>query len=161
MIVTLILFLIMAWMSHHLQRTQRNSCKAHDNQKALCFDMCVWSLTQCVGLFVALWTVACQASLPMGFSRQESWSGLPFPSPEDLQNPGIEPRSPACSIGGFFTIWATREVHIGYVNHFNVWVAHKLSKKKLLTIFPHVILYLKIMKIKTNCGRWWKVDTVE
>ena len=41
------------------------------------------------------WTVACQAPLPMGFSRQEYWSGLPFPSPEDLPNPGIEPRSPA------------------------------------------------------------------
>ena len=41
------------------------------------------------------WTVACQAPLSMGFSRQEYWSGLPFPSPGDLPNPGIEPRSPA------------------------------------------------------------------
>ena len=41
------------------------------------------------------WTVARQASLPMGFSRQEYWSGLPFPSPGDLPDPGIEPRSPA------------------------------------------------------------------
>jgi len=41
------------------------------------------------------WTVACQASLPMDFSRQEYWSGLPFPSPGDLPSPGIEPRSPA------------------------------------------------------------------
>ena len=40
-------------------------------------------------------TVACQAPLSMGFSRQEYWSGLPFPSPEDLPDPGIEPRSPA------------------------------------------------------------------
>ena len=40
------------------------------------------------------WPVACQAPLSMGFSRQESWSGLPFPSPEDLPNPGIEPGSP-------------------------------------------------------------------
>ena len=40
------------------------------------------------------WTVAHQAPLSMGFSRQESWSGLPFPSPGDLPNPGIEPRSP-------------------------------------------------------------------
>ena len=37
----------------------------------------------------------CQAPLSMGFSRQEYWSGLPFPSPGDLPNPGIEPRSPA------------------------------------------------------------------
>ena len=40
------------------------------------------------------WTVAYQASLSMGFSRQEYWSGLPFPSPGDLPDPGIEPRSP-------------------------------------------------------------------
>ena len=39
-------------------------------------------------------TVACQAPLSMGFSRQEYWSGLPFPSPEDLPNPGIKPGSP-------------------------------------------------------------------
>ena len=48
-----------------------------------------------VQLFVTSWTVAYQASLSMGFSRQEYWSGLPFPSPGDLLDPGIEPRSPA------------------------------------------------------------------
>ena len=41
------------------------------------------------------WTVAHQAPLSMGFSRQESWSGLPFPSPGDFPDPRIEPRSPA------------------------------------------------------------------
>ena len=41
------------------------------------------------------WTIACQAPLSMGFSRQEYWSGLPFPSPGDLPNPGIEPGSSA------------------------------------------------------------------
>ena len=41
------------------------------------------------------WTVACQAPLSMGFSRQEYWSELPFPSPEDLPDPGIELGSPA------------------------------------------------------------------
>ena len=41
------------------------------------------------------WTVACQAPLPMGFFRLEYWSGLPFPSPGDLPNPGIKPGSPA------------------------------------------------------------------
>ena len=41
------------------------------------------------------WTVARQAFLPMGFSKQEFWSGLPFPSPGDLPDPGIEPGSPA------------------------------------------------------------------
>ena len=47
-----------------------------------------------VRLFATLWTVAHQALLSMGFSRQEYWSGLPFPSPGDLPDPGIEPRSP-------------------------------------------------------------------
>ena len=47
-----------------------------------------------VQLFATPWTVAHQAPLSMGFSRQEYWGGLPFPSPEDLPDPGIEPRSP-------------------------------------------------------------------
>ena len=49
----------------------------------------------CVRLFATPWTVAYQASLSMGLSRHEYWSGLPFPSPGDLPNSGIEPRSPA------------------------------------------------------------------
>ena len=48
-----------------------------------------------VWLFATPWTIACQAPLSMEFSRQENWSGLPFPSPGDLPNPGIEPQSPA------------------------------------------------------------------
>ena len=48
-----------------------------------------------VQLFVTPWTVAHQALPSMGFSRQEYWSGLPFPSPGDLPDPRIEPRSPA------------------------------------------------------------------
>ena len=49
----------------------------------------------CVRLFATPWTAAHQAPLSMGFSRQEYWSGLPFPSPADLPHPGIELRSPA------------------------------------------------------------------
>ena len=48
-----------------------------------------------VRLFAIPWTVACQALLSIGYSRQEYWSGLSFPSPEDLPDPGIESRSPA------------------------------------------------------------------
>ena len=47
-------------------------------------------------------TVACQAPLSMGFSRQEYWSGLPFPSPGDLPDPGMEPAFPELA-GRFFT----------------------------------------------------------
>ena len=52
---------------------------------------------------VTPWTVAHQSALSIGFSRQEHWSGLPFPSPGDLPDPGIEPKSPALLAGGFFT----------------------------------------------------------
>ena len=45
--------------------------------------------------FATPWTIALEAPLSVGFSRQEYWSGLPFPSPGDLPNPGIEPASPA------------------------------------------------------------------
>ena len=48
-----------------------------------------------VQLFATSWTVAYQTVTSMGFSRQECWSGLPFSSPGDLLNPGIEPGSPA------------------------------------------------------------------
>ena len=48
-----------------------------------------------VRLFAIPWTVAYQAPPAMGLSRQEHWSGLPFPSPGDLSHPGIELRSPA------------------------------------------------------------------
>ena len=59
---------------------------------------------------VTPWTVACQAPLSMGFSRQEDWSGLPFPSPGDLPHPGIKPASLTSSpalAGRFFTTSAT------------------------------------------------------
>ena len=56
---------------------------------------CMLSHFSCVWLFATLWTVAHQAPLSVGFSRQEHWSGLPFLSPEDLPDPGIKPRSPA------------------------------------------------------------------
>ena len=63
-----------------------------------------------VRLFVTLWTVACQAPLSMGFSRQEYWSGFPCPHSEDLPDPGIEPKSLTSSTlaGGFFYHCAMR-----------------------------------------------------
>ena len=56
-----------------------------------------WSLSH-VGLFATPCAVAHQASLSMEFSRQEYWSGLPFLSPGDLPDPGIEPRSPVLQV---------------------------------------------------------------
>ena len=67
--------------------------------------VCVHARAQsfsCAQLFATPWTVAHQAPLSMGFSRQEYWSGLPFPPPGDLPHPGIEPASPVLA-DGFFT----------------------------------------------------------
>ena len=67
-----------------------------------------------VPLFATLSTVACQVSLSMGFSRQEYWNRLPFLSPGDLPDPGIEPVSlmPPALAGGFFTTGTTWEAHM-------------------------------------------------
>ena len=63
--------------------------KGHPNQTWAC----VLSHFSCVRLFSTPWTTGQQAPLSMGFSRQEYWSGLPFPSPGDLPNPEIKPMS--------------------------------------------------------------------
>ena len=63
-----------------------------------------------VRLFVTPWIVAYEVPLSPKFSRQEYWSGLPFPPLEDLPVPGIEPGSPALQADAF-TIWATRETY--------------------------------------------------
>ena len=62
------------------------------------------------------WTVAHQAPLSVEFSRQEYWSGLPFPPPGDPPNPGIKPESPASPAlaGGCFTTYATWEALLKY-----------------------------------------------
>ena len=73
--------------------------------------------------------VACQAPLSMGLSRTEYWSGVPFPSPEDLPNPGIELVSPVLA-GMFFTIsttWEASHVHfysntVFQFHNRNVWL---------------------------------------
>ena len=62
--------------------------------RVLCAQSLCW-----VQLFVTPWPVALQAPLSMGFSRQESWSGLPFPPPGDLPDPGTEPVSHVSCVG--------------------------------------------------------------
>ena len=62
--------------------------------------VCVFIAQSCPTL-QALWTVACQVPLSVGFSRQECWSGLPFPSPGDFPDSGIEPESPALQADSF------------------------------------------------------------
>ena len=68
--------------------------------------LCFVYVLSCVQLFVTPQTVGCQALLSMEFSRQEYWSRLPFPTPEDL-DPGIQPRSPASPVSSMFprAVW--------------------------------------------------------
>ena len=72
--------------------------KAKSLVQYVCAQLCL--------TLVIPWTAACQAPLSIGFSRQEYWSGLPFPPPADLPNPGIKRGSPASPelAGKFFTI---------------------------------------------------------
>ena len=76
------------------------------NEYDIVNQLCVLSPVQ---LLVTLWTVAHQAPLSMGFSRQEYWNELPCPLPGDLPNPEIEPLSPVSPAlaGEFFTTSAT------------------------------------------------------
>ena len=75
------------------------------------------------------WTVAHQAPLSMGFSRLEYWSGLPFPSPGDLPNPGMEPRSPALQ-ADFFTVWSTTIRNIEN----ELWIMQNISSTGICVI---------------------------
>ena len=99
------------WMQHNLESTLLGEIPIISDMQM------TWPLWQkakvkvkslsCVWLFVKPWTVACQAPLSMGFSRQEYWSGLSFPSPGDRPNPGIELGSPTLQADS--SIWARRE----------------------------------------------------
>ena len=107
----------LVWNLNRKKWFNNRHLKLKYNQKhAMSYESC--SLYPCmlscfshVWLFATLWTVARQAPLSMGFSRQEYWSALPCPPPGDLPNPGIEPRSLMCPAlaGGFFTTSATCE----------------------------------------------------
>ena len=91
----------------------RSKVRTEFESQVHCFTVRIqyYSKLSRVRLFETPWTVVYQASLSMGFSRQEYWSGLPFSSPRDLPNPGIELTSlasPALA-GGFFY----QEHHLG------------------------------------------------
>ena len=74
------------------------------------------SCFSCVQLSATPWTVGHQAPLSVGFSRQEYWSGVPYPPPRDLPNPVIEPLCPALA-GRFFTTVPPRKPLFIYYYH--------------------------------------------
>ena len=88
----------------------------------VCVCVCMHVLSH-VQLFATPWTVAHQVLLPMEFSKQEYWSGLPFPTPGDLSNPGIETMSLASPTlaGRFFTTSPSRN----YIKNRSKWLEMK------------------------------------
>ena len=88
--------------------------------------VCCAQLLSCAQLFVTPWTVAPQVPLSMEFSRQEYWSGLPFLSPGNLPDPGIQPRSlmSLALPGSFFTTSATQEAKFAYSLKYIYKIAH-------------------------------------
>ena len=84
-------------------RHRKPENKIEQKRKNLGLSLLHAQSLSCVRVFTTLWTVDNQAPLSMEFSRQEYWSGLPFPYPGDLPNPGIEPRYPALAVRFFTT----------------------------------------------------------
>ena len=91
------------------------------------FTMCCGyaQLLSCVGLSTTFWTVSRQAPLSMGFSQQEDWSGLPFPPPVDLLDPGVEPSSPwqadslpLSPLGSLYPVLCVPKMY----SHWRLWI---------------------------------------
>ena len=103
----------MSWIVRHPVGVRELVMACGESEPTLCLDRAVFvhAKVSCVWFFVTLWTLALQAPLSMGFSRQEHWSRLPFPPPGDLLNPGIEPLSPGLA-GRFFTTSTTWEAQV-------------------------------------------------
>ena len=104
--------------------------------------MCLLSFFSCVRLFATLWTVAPQAPLSMGFSRQEHWSGFQCPPLGDLPNSGIETASLALA-GGFFTTsttWEALKLRIGEMYTCkNIYEICKSIQKRVVNILLYNI----------------------
>ena len=116
---------------------KQSKFKKRESIKQVKCYTCMLSLFSRVGLFATLWTVALQAPLSMGFSRQEYWSGLTCPPLGDISSPGIEPvslTSPAL-VGGFF---ATSDT----------WKTQRKYKTKLYQNYLNFVL--KILGVTQN-----------
>ena len=131
--------LIFVKLLHSVCLSGENCCqiKYRTSMHAKLLQMCL--------LFMTQWTVACQAPLSMGFSRQEYWSGLPYPLPGDLPNWEIKPRSlrsPALT-GRFFTTsitWETQNIEHLDIFVFQIYDKYFLSFHGLPFYSVHSVL---------------------
>ena len=112
--------------------------------------MCVLSCFSCVRLFATLSTINRQAHLSLRFSRQEYWSRLPFPSPQDLPDPGMEPAS-LCLLHwqiGSFPLAPLRKLGIIYILRAIMWQFKETDTHRkflaLLTSLMSEILQIEI-----------------
>ena len=105
---------------------------------------CMLSHFSCVQLCATLLTVAQQAPLSIGFSRQEYWSGLPCPPPGDLPDPGIKPASPMSPAlaGRFFTSSTIWEAPFWFYK-----CPLNLSSWSFISIFPYFYIYFGLLDI--------------
>ena len=131
----------------------------------VCVCVCVYVCALCrVWPFVAPWTAGCQAPLSMKFSRQEYWSGLPFPIPGDLPDPGIEPvfLVSLALVAGFFTTSNILEAHMAHsrysinIGWINEWKVGKLHRGSLHTILLKYNLDLESNDIHSMGSIVWK-----
>ena len=103
-------------------------------------------------LFGTPWTTAYQGPLSMGFLRQAYWSGLIFPSPGTLPDPGIKPMSLALAIRQILYRWATREVHVLRTSPFQIC--------GFTNTFSQSVTYLLLQQcffVEQNFNFWWNL----
>ena len=120
------------------------------------YILCILRNFSHVWLFATLWTVAQQAPLSMGISRQKYWSRLPCPS-GDLPNPGMEPASlTSCALAnGFFTTSVTQEAHIQYIHKgmYKMTAYYSALWKKETLLFATTW-----MELKSIYSKYYKPD---
>ena len=112
-----------------------------------------------VWLLATPWTVAHQAPLSMGFSTQEYWSGLPFPSPGDLPNPGIKPPTPAFTNGFFTTEPPGKPWIMVIINNYHLNYSNKVKVKSLshvqLFVTPWTVAYQAPLSMGFSTQEYW------
>ena len=147
----------------HSQQLCLSSCPAGRCISTIFLDSRIVKSLSCARLFVTPWTVAHQAPSSVGFSRQAYWSGLPFPSPGDLPDPGIEPGSSALQADALtsepadcvsWVPWLTLDLQkIGLMNVLEKWnsfVCRGLPVISILLNLFRLVLWPILLSILKN-----------